>query len=69
MQPQRPVMPQAPTPQSSQASKGIFTNAVRSVANAVTGGALNRQIAEEQRQAVNQQAAEGRAEIREARNA
>ena len=67
--PQRPVMPQAPTPQSSQASKGIFTNAVRSVANAVTGGALNRQIAEEQRQAINQQTAEGRAEIREARNA
>ena len=69
MQPQRPVMPQAPTPQSPQASKGIFTNAVRSVANAVTGGALNRQIAEEQRQAINQQTAEGRAEIREARNA
>ena len=69
MQPQRPVMPQAPTPQSSQASKGIFTNAVRSVANAMTGGALNRQIAEEQRQALNQQTAEGRAEIREARNA
>ena len=69
MQPQRPVMPQAPTPQSSQANKGMFTNTVRSVANAVTGGALNRQIAEEQRQAVNQQAAVGRAEIREARNA
>lgn len=69
IQPQRPVMPQAPTLQSSQASKGIFTNAVRSVANAVTGGALNRQIAEEQRQAINQQTAEGRAEIREARNA
>ncbi len=33
MQPQRPVMPQAHTPQSPQASKGIFTNAVRSVAN------------------------------------
>lgn len=47
----------------------MFTNAVRSVANALTGGALNRQITEEQRQAVNQQAAEGRAEIREARNA
>ena len=69
MQPQRPVMPQAPTTQSPQPSKGMFTNAVRSVANAMTGGALNRQIAEEQRQALNQQAAEGRAEIREARNA
>lgn len=68
-QPQRPVMPQAPTPQAPKANKGMFTNAVRSVANALTGGALNRQIAEEQRQAVNQQAAEGRAEIREARNA
>ena len=69
MQPQRPVMPQAPNPQSPQANKGLFTNAVRSVANAMTGGALNRQIAEEQRQALNQQAAEGRVEIREARNA
>lgn len=69
MQSQRPVIPQAPTTQSPQPSKGMFTNAVRSVANAMTGGALNRQIAEEQRQAINQQAAEGRAEIREARNA
>lgn len=69
MQPQRPVMPQAPTSQAPQANKGMFTNTVRSVANALTGGALNRQIAEEQRQAVNQQVAEGRAEIREARNA
>lgn len=69
IQSQRPVMPQAPTTQSPQTSKGMFTNAVRSVANAMTGGALNRQIAEEQRQALNQQAAEGRVEIREARNA
>ena len=69
VRPQAPVMPQAHTTQSPQPSKGMFTNAVRSVANAVTGGALNRQIAEEQRQAINQQTAEGRAEIREARNA
>lgn len=76
MQPQRPVMPQAPqapqgpqAPQAPQASKGMFTNAVRSVANAMTGGALNRQIAEEQRRAVNQQANESHSEIREARNA
>lgn len=73
MQPQRPVMPQAPqspqAPQFPQASKGMFTNAVRSVANAMTGGALNRQIAEEQRRAVNQQATESQSEIRNARNA
>ena len=70
MQPQRPVMPQAPhAPLSSQGNKGMFTNAVRSVANAMTGGALNRQIAEEQRHAVNQQAAAGQSEIREAQNA
>lgn len=47
----------------------MFTNAVRSVANAMTGGALNRQIAEEQRRAVNQQATESQSEIRDARNA
>lgn len=73
MQPQRPVIPQAPqspqAPQTPQASKGMFTNAVRSVANAMTGGALNRQIAEEQRRAVNQQATESQSEIRDARNA
>ena len=70
MKPQRPQMPQAPhAPQSPQGSKGMFTNAVRSVANAMTGGALNRQIAEEQRRAVNQQANESQSEIREARNA
>ena len=61
-------MPQAL--QTPQASKGMFTNAVRSVANAMTGGALNRQIAEEeQRRAVNQQATESQSEIRDARNA
>ena len=67
---QAPQAPQAPQgPQAPQASKGMFTNAVRSVANAMTGGALNRQIAEEQRRAVNQQANESQSEIREARNA
>ncbi len=75
MQPQRPVMPQAPhapqapsQPQAPQ-NKGMFTNAVRAVANAVTGGALNRQIASEQRAAVNQQANAGREEVRQAQNA
>ncbi len=47
----------------------MFTNAVRAVANAVTGGALNRQIANEQRAAVNQQAAAGRQEVQQAQNA
>lgn len=61
MQPQRPVMPQN--------GKGMFTNAVRTVANVMTAGALNRQIEQEQRAAVRQQAADGQAEIREARNA
>lgn len=35
--------------------KGWFTDGVRAVANAVTGGALNRDIAREQQQAVRQQ--------------
>ncbi len=47
----------------------MFTNAVRAVANTVTGGALNRQIANEQRAAVNQQAAAGRQEVQQAQNA
>ena len=67
IQPQRPIMPQRPS--MPQNGKGMFTNAVRSVANVMTGGALNRQIAEEQRRAVNQQATESQAEVREARTA
>lgn len=79
MRPQRPVMPQIPKnakvtqtpaqPLTPQGGKGMFTNAVRAVANAVTGGALNRQIANEQHAAVNQQAAAGREDLRQAQNA
>ncbi len=69
MKPQRPVMPQpaqAPHQPQNPQGKGIFTNAVRAVANAVTGGALNRQIANEQRTLANQQTADVRGELREA---
>lgn len=71
--PQRPQMPQRPSaplapaqPQMSGSDKGFFTDAVRSVANAVTGGALNREIAREQQQAVRQQANDDRNEIQQA---
>lgn len=73
--PQRPQMPQAPQkaampqrPQMPQApqEKGVFTNVVRSVANAVTGGALNREIAREQQAAVNAQRRDDQGEIAEA---
>lgn len=73
VQPQRPQMPQRPSaplapaqPQMSGLDKGFFTDAVRSVANAVTGGALNREIAREQQQAVRQQANDDRNEIQQA---
>lgn len=73
MRPQAPRMPQSPVqpqrPVMPQNNKGVFTNAVRSVANAVTGGALNRQIEQEQRAALRQQAAEGKEELNEARTA
>ena len=39
----RPVMPRPGVFQPGE-QKGWFTNSVRAVANAVTGGALNRQI-------------------------
>lgn len=71
----RPVSPQAPNaptapkaPTAPSGNKGVFTNAVRTVANAVTGGALNRQIAREQQQAVNQQARSDQADIRHAQD-
>ena len=58
-QPAKPVMPQAP--QAPQApgqpqTKGFFTNAVRTVANAITGGAMERDIQHEQDRAVRLQA-------------
>lgn len=48
------------------AQKGWFTDGVRAVANAVTGGALNRDIAREQQQAVRQQAREDQGQIDQA---
>ncbi len=66
MAPKSPVAPTAPKAPTAPDSKGLFTDAVRSVANAVTGGALNRQIAQEQQQAVNQQARIDQADIRQA---
>lgn len=48
--------PVASAPKQTQSNdKGWFTDGVRAVANAVTGGALNRDIAREQQQAVCQQ--------------
>ena len=48
--------PVVSAPKQTQSNdKGWFTDGVRAVANAVTGGALNRDIAREQQQAVRQQ--------------
>jgi Zn finger protein HypA/HybF involved in hydrogenase expression len=59
--PQRPQTPQSPE------NKGFFTNAVRNVANVVTGGALEREIAEQQQTAVSQQVRVFNEEIQAAR--
>ena len=58
------VTPQQPQGQPGQ--KGWFTDGVRAVANAVTGGALNREIAREQQQAVRQQVREDQGQIQQA---
>ena len=42
--------------QGSSGQKGWFTDGVRAVANAITGGALNRDIERQQQQAIRQQA-------------
>lgn len=48
--------PVASAPKQTQSNdKGWFTDGVRAVANVVTGGTLNRDIAREQQQAVHQQ--------------
>ena len=68
--PKAPNIPQAPhAPQAPTAPKGSFTNAVRSVANAITGGAMNRDIAHEQQQAVNMQQRVDQGEIHDAQQA
>lgn len=54
---------------STGENKGRFTNAVRAAANALTGGALNRDIEREQNQALRQQAREAQGEIQDARQA
>lgn len=53
------------TPQQS-GEKGWFTDGVRAVANAVTGGALNRDIERQQQQAVRQQMSQDQGEIERA---
>lgn len=64
----KPGMPR-PAVSDANNDKGVFTNAVRTVANALTGGALNRQIANEQNQALRAQAQDARQEINDARRA
>ena len=64
-QPQKPMQPMQPNVNN----KGIFTDAVRAVANVVTGGQLNRDIMREQERAVAQQANSDRQQIREAQDA
>ena len=61
-----PVAQKAP---ARPAEKGWFTDGVRRVANAVTGGALNREIQREQAAAVRQQARQDQGTIQEAQQA
>lgn len=67
--PQRPQAPQAPQAPMGGEQKGWFTNGVRAVADAITGGALNRSIAREQQQALSAQNREAQAQIQDAQNA
>lgn len=62
---QQPGIPTPGMPQKPQ-EKGFFTNAVRNVANVLTGGELNRQINTEQDAALLRQARELNGEIRQA---
>ena len=61
-----PVAAAPQQPQGQPGQKGWFTDGVRAVANAVTGGALNREIAREQQQAVRQQARDDEGQIAQA---
>lgn len=63
--PTRPQMPQAPQVPSGT-NKGFFTDAVRTVANAVTLGGLNRDIERERAAAVRDQAQADRTLLQDA---
>ena len=58
--------PVAAAPKQQPGEKGWFTDGVRAVANAVTGGALNRDIERQQQQAVRQQARDDQGQIQQA---
>ena len=61
--------PVGAAPQQTQGQpgeKGWFTDGVRAVANAVTGGALNRDIERQQQQAVRQQVRDDQGQIEQA---
>ena len=61
-----PVSAAPQQPQVQPGQKGWFTDGVRAVANAVTGGALNRDIERQQQQAVRQQARDDQGQIQQA---
>ena len=61
-----PVSTTPQQPQAQPGQKGWFTDGVRTVANAVTGGALNRAIERQQQQAVRQQIRQDQGEIQQA---
>ena len=61
-----PVSAALQQPQAQPGQKGWFTDGVRAVANAVTGGALNRDIEREQQQAIRQQARDDQGQIQQA---
>ena len=59
----------APIAQPAAGEKGWFTDGVRAVANAITGGQMNRDIQREQQDAVNRQARADQGDIQDAQNA
>ena len=61
-----PVSAVPQQPQAQPGQKGWFTDGVRAVANAVTGGALNRDIERQQQQAMRQQARDDQGQIQQA---
>ena len=67
--PAAPQRPQAPGKPHAPEDKGFMANVGRAIGNAVSFGALNREIEAQQRQAVNEQAREAQTAINEAQRA
>lgn len=67
--PQMPQMPAAPGASTGNGDKGFFTNTVRRAANAITRGAIDREVENARRQGASEQGRDMRDQLQQAQQA